>query len=130
MNDLLEIVRFVGRAAWDVLPFFLLSMFLSVMVNMLDLKDAIRRAGICQAGGAFGPAGYGSRCFQPVLLLHRNSGHCRASNQRRAVRAGPVTTVPAMAAVWSIVRKHVFARDIAISLFGAMLLGFVVNAIF
>lgn len=44
MNDLLEIIRFAGRAAWHVLPFFLLSMFLSVMVNMLDLKDAIRRA--------------------------------------------------------------------------------------
>lgn len=44
MNDLLEIIRFVGRAAWHVLPFFLLSMFLSVMINMLDLKDAIRRA--------------------------------------------------------------------------------------
>lgn len=44
MNDLLEIIRFVGRAAWHVLPFFLLSMFLSVLINTLDLKDAIRRA--------------------------------------------------------------------------------------
>ena len=44
MNDLREIIFFVGRAAWHVLPFFLLSMFLSVMINMLDLKDAIRRA--------------------------------------------------------------------------------------
>lgn len=44
MNDLIEIVGFVGRAAWRVLPFFLLSMFLSVLINMLDLKDPIRRA--------------------------------------------------------------------------------------
>src|SRR4030042_1701845 len=44
MNDLYEIIRFVSKAAWNVLPFFLLSMFLSVMINMLDLKDAIRRA--------------------------------------------------------------------------------------
>jgi uncharacterized protein len=44
MNDLYEIVWFVGKAAWKVLPFFLLSMFLSVMINMMDLKDAIRRA--------------------------------------------------------------------------------------
>jgi uncharacterized protein len=44
MNDFVEIVRFVSKAAWNVLPFFLLSMFLSVMINMMDLKDAIRRA--------------------------------------------------------------------------------------
>jgi len=44
MNDLFEIIRFVGNASWNVLPYFLLSMFLSVMINMLDLTDAIRRA--------------------------------------------------------------------------------------
>lgn len=44
MNDFFEIVRFVGNATWKVLPFFLLSMFLSVMINMMDLKDAIRKA--------------------------------------------------------------------------------------
>jgi uncharacterized protein len=64
MTDFFEIARFVGNAAWKVLPFFLLSMFLSVMINMLDLKDAIRRAfagreGIAvlmaTAAGAFSP---------------------------------------------------------------------------
>ncbi len=44
MNDLYEIIGFVAKAAWKVLPFFLLSMFLSVLINMMDLKDAIRRA--------------------------------------------------------------------------------------
>ena len=44
MNDFFEIVRFVGNAAWKVLPFFLLSMFLSVMINMMDLTGAIRKA--------------------------------------------------------------------------------------
>jgi hypothetical protein len=44
MNDLLQITAFVGRASWKVLPFFLLSMFLSVLINMLDLKEPIRRA--------------------------------------------------------------------------------------
>jgi uncharacterized membrane protein YraQ (UPF0718 family) len=44
MNDLIQIVGFVGRAAWRVLPFFVLSMFLSVLINMLDLKEPIRRA--------------------------------------------------------------------------------------
>lgn len=44
MNDFFEIIRFVGNASLKVLPFFLLSMFLSVLINMLDLTDAIRKA--------------------------------------------------------------------------------------
>jgi uncharacterized membrane protein YraQ (UPF0718 family) len=64
MNDLYEIVRFVGGAAWKVLPFFLLSMFLSVMINTLDFKEAIRQAFagreavavlLATAAGAFSP---------------------------------------------------------------------------
>ena len=64
MNDLSEIIRFIGSAVWNVLPFFLLSMFLSVLINMLDMKDAIRRAFASRPGlsvlmatavGAFSP---------------------------------------------------------------------------
>jgi hypothetical protein len=43
--------------------------------------------------------------------------------------AGPVTTIPAMTAVWTVVRKPIFALYVAISLFGSMLLGFIVSAI-
>ncbi len=64
MADLYEIFRFVGRAVWNVLPFFLLSIFLSVLINTLDMKEAIRRAFASRAGlavllataaGAFSP---------------------------------------------------------------------------
>ena len=64
MNDLSEILRFIGSAVWHVLPFFLMSMFLSVLINMLDMKDAIRRAFAARPGlsvllatavGAFSP---------------------------------------------------------------------------
>jgi len=41
--------------------------------------------------------------------------------------AGPVTTVPAMSAVWDIVRRRVFALYVGIGLLGAMLAGTVVN---
>jgi hypothetical protein len=41
--------------------------------------------------------------------------------------AGPVTTVPAMAAVWGVVRKRVFVLYVGISLVGAILLGYVVD---
>jgi len=39
--------------------------------------------------------------------------------------AGPVTTIPAMTAVWGVVRRPVFVLYLAISLVGAALLGYV-----
>jgi uncharacterized membrane protein YraQ (UPF0718 family) len=43
--------------------------------------------------------------------------------------AGPVTTIPAMTAVWSVVRRPVFALYIAVSLIGSMAIGFVVSLV-
>ena len=41
--------------------------------------------------------------------------------------AGPVTTIPAMTAVWGIVNRRIFAIYLACGLFGAMILGFIAN---
>ena len=41
--------------------------------------------------------------------------------------AGPVTTIPAMTAVWGIVQRRIFVLYLSISLLGAILLGFVTN---
>lgn len=41
--------------------------------------------------------------------------------------AGPVTTIPAMTAVWGVVSRRVFALYLGLSLAGAILLGFVIN---
>jgi uncharacterized protein len=43
--------------------------------------------------------------------------------------AGGVTSVPAMAAVWSIVRPRVFALYVGIGVFGATLLGFLTDLV-
>jgi uncharacterized protein len=43
--------------------------------------------------------------------------------------AGPVTTIPAMTAVYGVVRKRVFALYLAVSFLGAILLGWLVNMI-
>ena len=43
--------------------------------------------------------------------------------------AGPATTVPAMAAVWSLVRPRVFALYVGIALVGATVLGLLTDAI-
>ncbi len=43
--------------------------------------------------------------------------------------AGPATTVPAMAAVWSLVRPRVFALYVGIAVVGAMALGFAADVV-
>ncbi|MBI2215669.1 MAG: hypothetical protein HYU51_00075 [Candidatus Rokubacteria bacterium] len=43
--------------------------------------------------------------------------------------AGPVTTVPAMSAVWGIVKPRVFALYLGIALVGAVVLGGLANLI-
>lgn len=43
--------------------------------------------------------------------------------------AGPTTTLPAMAAVWGLVQKRVFALYVAFSLVGALLLGYAYQAV-
>jgi hypothetical protein len=43
--------------------------------------------------------------------------------------AGPTTTLPAMAAVWGIVSRRVFSLYIAISLVGAILVGYAFSLI-
>jgi hypothetical protein len=43
--------------------------------------------------------------------------------------AGPVTTVPAMAAVWGVTRRPVFALYLGISFVGAVALGFLANLV-
>jgi uncharacterized protein len=41
--------------------------------------------------------------------------------------AGPVTTIPAMTAVWGVVKPRVFALYLSIGLFGAMIFGLLTN---
>lgn len=43
--------------------------------------------------------------------------------------AGPITTVPAMAAVWGVVRWRVFALYIGIGLVGSIILGLIANIV-
>jgi hypothetical protein len=44
MNDMIEIITFVATAVWHVWPYFLISIFLAVLINQLNLSSAIRRA--------------------------------------------------------------------------------------
>jgi uncharacterized membrane protein YraQ (UPF0718 family) len=44
VEELLEVVAFVATSAWNILPVFLLSVSLGVLIRALELDGAIRRA--------------------------------------------------------------------------------------
>jgi uncharacterized membrane protein YraQ (UPF0718 family) len=52
MNEILEILEFVGSAVWHVWPMFLISIMLSVLVRALKLDGIIRRAFSANIGKA------------------------------------------------------------------------------
>lgn len=63
-NELVRIAEFVAQAVWGILPIFLLSVFLGVLIRALKLESAIRRAfdsrvmiavPLATAVGAFSP---------------------------------------------------------------------------
>jgi uncharacterized protein len=81
MDDLLFLLHFVTTAVWRVLPFFAVSIFLSVLVNALDLSEAIRRAFAARMGvaillatavGAFSP--FCSCTVVPIVAAMLASG--------------------------------------------------------
>ncbi len=64
MEQLVYVTRFVAEAAWGILPVFLLSVSLGVLVRALKLDGAVRRAFASRVGlsvlfataiGAFSP---------------------------------------------------------------------------
>lgn len=63
-NELIRVIEFVAQAVWGILPIFLLSVFLGVLIRALKLDGAIRRAfdsrvmlaiPLATAVGAFSP---------------------------------------------------------------------------
>lgn len=52
MNDLVEILAFVGTAVWHVWPLFFISIGLSVLIRALQLDGMIRRAFSANVGKA------------------------------------------------------------------------------
>jgi uncharacterized membrane protein YraQ (UPF0718 family) len=58
-----------------------------------------------------------------VSVISRCCTRLRAGAAIAFLIAGPVTTVPAMAAVWGVIRPRVFALYVGVGLGGAVLLG-------
>lgn len=156
MNELIVIAEFVATAAWRTWPLFLASIVLSVLIRALKLDGLIHRVFSANVGkaillatllGAFSP--FCSCTVVPVIAAMLASGVPLYLNNFGALPivsgllaqgmqpgaaiafliAGPVTTIPAMTAVYGVVEKRIFALYLGISLTGAIIAGSVVNLI-
>jgi len=118
-----------------VLKFMSLAFFINALISFYVPKDFL--TDLLGGTGAISvviatlvgiPAYTSNLTALPVisglLALGMNKGAALAF-----LIAGPVTTLPAMAAVWGIVNRRVFMLYLACSLVGALLFGFLYNFI-
>jgi len=123
----------VGRQSWLLGRWLLVAFLLEALIILYIPQNAI--AGLLGEGNFFAvplaaligiPLYLSNFTALPIV-----SGLLSQGMQPGAaiafLIAGPVTTIPAMTAVYGLVHKRVFALYLGIALLGAMLLGFITN---
>lgn len=123
----------VGKQSWLLGRWLLLAFLLEALITRYVPQSAI--AGILGEGNIFAvplaaligvPLYLSNLTALPIV----NGLLAQGMQPGAAIAfliAGPVTTVPAMTAVYGVVHKRIFALYLGIGLLGAMLLGFITN---
>jgi uncharacterized membrane protein YraQ (UPF0718 family) len=123
----------VGRQSWLLGRWLLVAFLLEALITRYIPQRAI--AGILGEGNIFAVP-MAALIGVPLYLSNFTalpivSGLLAQGMQPGAaiafLIAGPVTTIPAMTAVYGVVHKRVFVLYLGLSLVGAMVLGFVAN---
>ncbi|MCP4428906.1 MAG: hypothetical protein GY803_30855 [Chloroflexi bacterium] len=128
-----ELGREVARQSWSLGRWLLLAFLMEALITLYVPQAAI--AGILGEGNVFAvplaaligiPLYLSNFTALPIV-----SGLLAQGMQPGAaiafLIAGPVTTIPAMTAVYGIVQKRVFVLYFSFGLFGAMVMGVVAN---
>ncbi|MCP4362151.1 MAG: hypothetical protein GY796_29440 [Chloroflexi bacterium] len=126
-------MRQVAKESWNLGRWLLLAFFLEALITLYVPQEAI--AAILGDGNQWAIP-LAALIGIPLYLTNISalpiiSGLLAQGMQPGAaiafLIAGPVTTIPAMTAVWGVVHRRIFILYIMIGLVGAMLLGFVAN---
>jgi len=128
-----DFLRDVGRQSWLLGRWVLLAFLLEALITFYVPQDAIARV---LGGGS--PLAIPLAALIGVPLYLNNFGALpivaglleQGMQPGAAIAfliAGPVTTIPAMTAVYGIVNKRIFALYVAIALLGAMIMGAFTN---
>jgi hypothetical protein len=125
-----RLFRETWRATWMVVKFMALAFFLSALIQLYVPEDWV--AGVLGSqnpwaipmAALLGVPAYTSN----LTALPMMSGLLVQGMAPSAVLAflisGPITTLPAMAAVWGLASRRVFALYVSFSLVGAVVLGY------
>jgi uncharacterized membrane protein YraQ (UPF0718 family) len=113
----------------------LLAFFLEALITRYVPQDAI--AGIVGQGSVFavplasliGIPLYLSNITALPIVAGLLSQGMQPGAAIAFLIAGPITTIPAMAAVWGIVKWRVFLLYLGLGLFGSIIMGYVVNLV-
>jgi uncharacterized membrane protein YraQ (UPF0718 family) len=128
-----EFGRDVAKQSWSLGRWLLLAFLMEALITLYVPQEAI--AAILGEGNAFAVP-LAALVGIPLYLsnftaLPLVSGLLAQGMQPGAaiafLIAGPVTTIPAMTAVYGVVQKRVFVLYISVGLFGAMIMGVVTN---
>ena len=128
--------REMAKQSWELGRWLLLAFLMEALITLYIPQDAIAsllgessRFAVPLAALIGVPLYLNNMGALPIVagLLAQGMQHGAAI---AFLIAGPVTTIPAMTAVWGVVQRRIFVLYLSISLIGAIALGFVVNWLF
>jgi uncharacterized membrane protein YraQ (UPF0718 family) len=125
-----RLARETWDATWMVVKFMLLASFLSALIKLYVPSEWV--AGILGhqnpwailSAALLGVPAYASNLTALPMLSGLLDQGMSASAALAFLISGPTTTLPAMAAVWGLTSRRVFALYVSFSLVGAVVLGY------
>jgi uncharacterized membrane protein YraQ (UPF0718 family) len=126
-----RLLRETWDATWMVVRFMLLASFLSALIKLYVPSEWV--AGLLGNqnpwsipwAALLGVPAYASNLTALPMLSGLLSQGMSPSAALTVLISGPTTTLPAMAAVWGLASRRVFALYVSFSLVGAVVLGYV-----
>ena len=122
-----------GKATWMISKFMLLAIFLEVLIKLYVPSEwIISVLGAENDYAIINAALLGVPVYTNALAALGMVGGLLSQGMSSAAAlafliAGPTTTIPAMAAVWSLVKNRIFALYVGFTLVGAILFAWLFN---
>lgn len=122
-----------GKATWMISKFMLLALFLETLIKLYVPSEwIISILGVENNFAILNAALLGIPVYTNSLAALGMVGGLLTQGMSPAAAlafliAGPTTTIPAMAAVWSLVKNRIFALYVGFTLVGALLFAWLFN---
>jgi uncharacterized membrane protein YraQ (UPF0718 family) len=130
-----RLFRETWSATWMVVKFMALAFFLSALIQLYVPEDWV--AGVLGSqnpwaiplAALLGVPAYTSNLTALPMMSGLLAQGMAPSAALAFLIAGPTTTLPAMAAVWGLASRRVFALYVSFSLVGAVILGYLYHLV-